>query len=128
VLANIVVCTQRKCLQIFDTDGSHPCSLQCDHLCDTLMGHVMVWARNEEFCDFGKVQLLVRSAIRAGSLQPVILQLANIVICDLAIHAILELDGDRSTDHSNWKYDVANVVCMVLHFCFTIFFYHMLFF
>jgi hypothetical protein len=53
---------------------------------------------------------------------------AIIAICDSAIHAILELDGDRSTDHSNWKYGVANMVCMVLHFCFTNFFYHMLFF
>jgi hypothetical protein len=51
-----------------------------------------------------------------------------IVICDLAIHAISELDEDRSADHSNWKYGVTDVVCMVLHFCFTISFYHMLFF
>jgi hypothetical protein len=92
------------------------------------MGYVMVWARNEEFCNFGKVQSLVQSMIRADSLRFVILQLVIIVICDLAIHAISELDGDRSADHSNWKYGVANMVCMVLHFCFTIFFYHVLFF
>jgi hypothetical protein len=91
------------------------------------MGYVMVWARKEECCDFGKVQSLVRSVIRAGSLRLAILRPA-IVICDLAIHAISELDGDRSADHSNQKYGVANVVRMVLHFCFTIFFYHMLFF
>jgi hypothetical protein len=54
--------------------------------------------------------------IRAGSLRLVI-----IVICDLVIHVISELDGDRSADHSNQKYGVANVVRMVLHFCFTIF-------
>jgi hypothetical protein len=58
----------------------------------------------------------------------VILQLAIKVICNSAIHVILELDGDRSADHSNQKYGVADVVRMVLHFCFTVFFYHMLFF
>jgi hypothetical protein len=88
----------------------------------------MVWAWKEEFCNFGKVRSLVRSAIRADSLQFTILRLAIIATCDSAIHAILELDGDRSTDHSNRKYGVADVVRMVLHFCFTIFFYHMFFF
>jgi hypothetical protein len=57
-----------------------------------------------------------------------ILRLAIIATCDSAIHAISELDGDRSTNHSNQKYGVANMVHMVLPFCFTIFFYHMLFF
>jgi hypothetical protein len=89
-----------------------------------VMGYVMAWAWKEEFCDFGKV----RSAIRAGSLRFTILRLAIIATCDPAIHAISELDGDRSADHSNWKYGVADVVRMVLHFCFTIFFYHMFFF
>jgi hypothetical protein len=64
----------------------------------------------------------VRFAIRAGSLRFTI-----IATCDSAIHAISELDGDRSADHSNRKYGVADVVRMVLHFCFTIFFYHMFF-
>jgi hypothetical protein len=93
----------------------------------------MVWARKEEFCDFGKVRSLVRSVIRAGSLRftilrLTILRLAIIATCDSAIHAISELDGDRSADHSNRKYGVADVVHMVLHFCFTILFYHMFFF
>jgi hypothetical protein len=88
----------------------------------------MVWARKEEFCDFGKVRSLVRSAIRVGSLRFTILRLAILATCDSAIHAISELDGDRSADHSNRKYGVADVVRMVLHFCFTIFFYHMFFF
>jgi hypothetical protein len=92
------------------------------------MGYVMAWAWKEEFCDFGKVQLLVQSAIRAGSLRFMILRLAIIVTCDSVIHVILELDGDRSTDHSNWKYGVADVVRIVLHFCFTIFFYQIFFF
>jgi hypothetical protein len=92
------------------------------------MGYVMAWAWKEEFCDFGKVRSLVRSAIRAGSLRFTILRLAIIATCDSAIHAISELDGDRSADHSNRKYGVADVVHMVLHFCFTIFFYHMFFF
>jgi hypothetical protein len=60
----------------------------------------------------------VRSAIRAGSLRLAILRPAIIVTCDSAIHAISELDGDRSADHSNREYGVADVVCMVLHFCF----------
>jgi hypothetical protein len=88
------------------------------------MGYVKVWAQKEEFCDFGKV----RSVIRAGSLRFTILRLAIIATCDSVIHVILELDGDRSADHSNQKYGVADVVRMVLHFCFTIFFYHMFFF
>jgi hypothetical protein len=79
------------------------------------MGYVMAWARKEEFHDFGKVRSLVRSAIRVAT-------------CDSAIYAISELNGDRSADHSNRKYGVADVVRMVLHFCFTIFFYHMFFF
>jgi hypothetical protein len=78
------------------------------------MGYVMAWAWKEEFRDFGKVRSEQRLAI--------------IVTCDSAIHAISELDGDRSADHSNQKYGVADVVRMVLHFCFTIFFYHMFFF
>jgi hypothetical protein len=69
-----------------------------------MMGYVMVWAWKEEFCDFGKVQSLMQSAIRAGSLRLAILRPAIIVICNLVIHAILELDGDRSADHSNQKY------------------------
>jgi hypothetical protein len=33
---------------------------------------------------------------------------------------ISELDGERSANCSNQKYGVADVVHMVLHFCFTI--------
>jgi hypothetical protein len=68
----------------------------------------MVWAWKGRFCSFG-IDAISNSGFR----------FCNQLTYDSVIYAISELDGERSTGHSNWKYGVANVVCIVLQFCFT---------
>jgi hypothetical protein len=88
----------------------------------------MVWAWNEGFCDFWKGAIAGVICDQNRYFAICDSATCNHRLCDSAIYAISKLDGERSTDHSNQKYGVTNMVCMILHFCFTIFFYHMLFF